>query len=75
MADLKLHHEVYSGRAVEEAANAFAEAAEVEVHQKMPYFEVSLRPKDEETDLSELRGEFANYVLALTIEERRGGMG
>ncbi|RMG11516.1 MAG: hypothetical protein D6729_17895 [Deltaproteobacteria bacterium] len=73
MADLRLHHLVYSGRALEEASQAFAEVAEVEVRQQMPYFEVTLRAREADTDPEALRGEFANYVLALTIEERRGG--
>ncbi|MFW5878770.1 MAG: HxsD-like protein [Myxococcota bacterium] len=71
MRALKLHHDLYSSMAVEEACNAFAGHASIESRQEKPYFELSISATDG-ADEDELVGELANYILALTVEEKRG---
>jgi hypothetical protein len=69
---LRFHHEIYSAQALEATVEVFGEVADIESTQKMPYFEVALTAKDD-ADEDEVAGEFGNYALALTIEEKRGG--
>jgi len=72
MARLKFHREAYSKAALDEASEVFAEHASIETTESAPYLEVELEPK-EGVEAAELEGEFMNYVLALTIEEKRAG--
>lgn len=69
-----MHHELYSLPAIQAAGEAFSGVATVQVQEQMPYFDVTLEPipaDDESSDA--LTGEFANYVLGLTVEEKRAG--
>ncbi len=72
MRHLRFHHQAYSAAALETTAEVFDEVAEIASTQKMPYFEIALTAKDD-ADEDEVAGEFGNYALALTIEEKRGG--
>lgn len=72
MAVLRFHYDVYSKNAIEAAIEAFGEVASSELKDAAPYFEVELSPK-EDADEAELIGEFGNYVLASTIDEKRAG--
>lgn len=71
MRSLKLHHELYSAKALEEASSAFADHAAIDIRQEKPYFELTLTASGD-ADEDELLGELANYCLALTVEEKRG---
>ncbi|MFW6369072.1 MAG: HxsD-like protein [Myxococcota bacterium] len=71
---MKLHHDLYSTMALEEACKAFAGHASIETRQEKPYFELSVTATSG-ADEDELVGELANYILALTVEEKRGTRG
>jgi len=68
---LAFHHLLYSGRAIEESMQVFAEHAQIVREERMPYFELEVTAPD--GDEQAVTGELANYILALTIEERRSG--
>jgi hypothetical protein len=72
MRTLRFHHEIYSAEAIEEALRAFEAHAELSHRQEAPYFEVTLTAKSA-ADEAALAGELSNYVLALTVEEKRAG--
>ena len=72
MTELRFHHEVYSVKALDEASRVFADVAEVEQDQHMPYFDVRLTATSDAPE-ELLAREFANYALGLTVEERRSG--
>ena len=72
MATLRFHHTLYSKVALEEAIQVFGEFGELKLEQDMPYYQVELSAAEAD-DEAELVGEFQNYALALTIEEKRAG--
>ena len=72
MRRLRLHQELYSAPAVEEASAVFASHAKVCLREEKPYFDLEITAANAETDEDVLAGELANYVLALTVEEKRG---
>jgi len=67
---LRFHQLVYTRAAIAASAAAFEGHAQVSVTEQDPYHEVELEVADPEAT-DELLGEFANYVLALTVEEKR----
>jgi hypothetical protein len=69
---LRFHHELYSTRAIERSREVFAEHASIELSQELPYYRVELSTQQGDAE-QEVAAEFANYVLALTAEERRSG--
>ena len=70
MTQLRFHHDVYSTVALDEAIEVFKDHGELTRSEKLPYYEVEVSAP-EGTDEAELAGEFGNYVLALTVEEKR----
>jgi hypothetical protein len=69
---IRFHHELYSTRAIERSRSVFAEHASIELVQELPYYRVDLTAQQVDAE-EEVAAEFANYVLALTAEERRSG--
>jgi len=69
---IRFHHELYSTRAIDRSRGVFAEHASIEVIQELPYYRVELTAQQVDAE-EEVAAEFANYVLALTAEERRSG--
>jgi hypothetical protein len=67
---LAFHHLLYSARAIDESLQVFSEHAQIVREERMPYFELEITAPDDERSIA---SELANYVLALTIEERRSG--
>ncbi len=72
MRTLRFHHDLYSARAIEEACESFENHAKITVRQELPYFELELTALGS-ADEAVLAGEFGNFALALTAEEKRGG--
>jgi len=72
MISLQFHTEVYSAKAIEEASAAFEEVATVQTSEQKPYFKVEITSAEADSDEQELADELANYILGLTIEEKRG---
>ena len=72
MRTLRFHQNLYSAVALDRSIEAFAEVANFERHERSPYYEVEITAADD-ADESEIVSELGNYVLALTIEERRAG--
>ena len=72
MQSVRLHCELYSAEAIERSMTVFAGVATLELRQDMPYFEVVLNSQDPDAEPG-IAGEFANYALALTVEEKRAG--
>ena len=72
MRTIRFHHELYSTRAIERSMTVFAQHASIELIQELPYYRVEVTSRRADTE-EELAAEFANYVLALTAEERRSG--
>lgn len=70
MAELRFHYHLYSRPAIEGTIAAFAEHGQISLRDDPPYFVVELQvPAGADQD--QLSGEFANYTLGLTVEERR----
>ena len=72
MQKLRLHCELYSAEAIAQSMAVFADVAELELRQDMPYFEVELESQDPDAEQGIL-GELGNYALAMTVEEKRAG--
>ncbi len=71
MRRLRLHQELYSAPAIEEASAVFSRHATIERSEEKPYFELEIAVSSAEVDEEVLAGELANYALALTVEEKR----
>ena len=72
LRNLRLHFELYSRQAVTATCEVFAVCADIKSTENAPYFHLALTAKDG-ADIDEITNEFGNYVLGLTIEERRSG--
>ena len=70
MRELLLHHELYSLPALQKTVEVFAGVGRVELHHELPHYRVEIVGEAGERE-AELAGEFGNYALALTVEERR----
>ena len=66
---LALHRSIYPARAVNEAVEAFAGLATVQVTQRGDYHRVRLTPLDD-TPPDRLANEFANYALSRAARNR-----
>ncbi|MDF1564255.1 MAG: HxsD-like protein [Deltaproteobacteria bacterium] len=73
MSVLQLHQGLYSRAATDEAIKLFGEAARIVLSEVEPYYRLEIDAIDEEDDVEAITAEFANYVLALTVEEKRAG--
>ena len=62
---------LYSEAGVEDAVEAFAELAKIEVTKDDAGWTLVLTDVDEDFEPEELASELANYVLASTIDRRR----
>ena len=72
MRTIRFHHELYSTRAIERSRSVFVEHASIELIQELPYYRAEITAQQVDAE-EEVAAEFANYVLALTAEERRSG--
>ena len=72
MISIRLHHEIYSAEAIDHAAEAFSGVARGVRIDEMPYYSLSIDVL-EGADEREVTQELGNYILGLTIDERRGG--
>ena len=72
MHSVRLHHQLYSAEAIERTIAVFNDVGTFELRHDMPYYEVSLTGEEADQE-GTLAGEFANYALAETIEEKRAG--
>ena len=68
-ATLQLHRKLYRASALNTAMEAFAELATISVQRDDRYFQVSFTEMDPDVE-EVLVQEFANYVLAETVESR-----
>ena len=66
---LQLHRKLYKAAALDIATEAFAELATISVARDDRYFLVSFTQVDPDVE-EVLAQEFANYVLAETVESR-----
>lgn len=66
---LRFRKKIYPKMAVQAAAEAFADVAEIRVSVQGDYAVVELRPQVAE-DAAELAGEFRNFVLGTAIALR-----
>ena len=71
MTELRFHREVYVGEAVDEAVKTWARFADFELSETDDHWVVKVTPKHESAS-RQIVGEFANYVLGLTVD--RGGV-
>ncbi len=71
MLTLRFHRELYSEEAIRNSMEAYAGHARIEIRSEEPYALVDLEPLGEDLAPALLGQEFANHVLARTIEERR----
>jgi len=69
---LAFHYDLYSSKALGETCVVFDDYTDIERSERAPYFLVKLSSKGD-GDFSEIVRSFSNYVLGLTIEERRSG--
>ena len=69
---MRFHYELYSSKAIETACEIFHECGTFSREEDAPYYMISVVPSADE-DPDEIVREFTNYVLGLTIEERRAG--
>lgn len=73
MTELRFHRSVYVGEAVDEATKTFANFADFELSEGDDHWVVAVTPKPEyEGAARRIIGEFANFVLGLTVD--RGGV-
>ena len=72
MKILRFHEELYSAEALDRAVAVFEGHASVERKQEKPYAIAVLSARASESE-DRLAGEFANWVLALTAEQRLAG--
>ena len=72
MTTLKLHKELYAGKAVTRAVSAFSDYGKfvVVANQGAEHIEISITAESE-IDERDLAGEFANHVLLDSIETKR----
>jgi hypothetical protein len=70
MPTMRFHRDLYAVAAVDEAIRVFGGHGAFSRKAESSYEEVVLEAT-EPTDERQLVGEFANYVLALTIEKNR----
>ncbi len=70
---LQLHQALYSREATDKAIVLFSEAARIVLEETAPYYRLEITAQDTEDDEEAITAEFANYVLALTVEEKRAG--
>lgn len=73
MSVLQLHQALYSREATDQAIVLFSEAARIVLEETAPYYRLEITAQDADDDVEEITSEFANYVLALTVEEKRAG--
>jgi hypothetical protein len=71
MTELRFHREIYSGEAVDEAVKTWSNFAEFALSETEQHWVVSVTSKHEAA-AGRIVGEFANYVLGLTVD--RGGV-
>jgi len=70
MRTLRFHNEIYFSEALDRTEEVFREHAGIEREYREPYSIVVLRAVETGSE-EELAGEFANYALALTAEQRK----
>jgi hypothetical protein len=72
MIELRFHHEIYDGFAVDEAAKVYGAYASMDLVREAEGYVVRLRASAEATaagiDERVLAAELANYALGLTVE-------
>lgn len=68
--ELRLHRQIYSGEAVDEAVKAFARFARFDLEQTEDHWVVRAHPHDPAL-APRLLGELGNHALGLTVQ--RGG--
>ena len=71
MTELRFPREVYAGEAIDEAIKTWSRFAEFECSESDEHWIVKLTAKHEGA-ARQIVGEFANYVLGLTVD--RGGV-
>ncbi len=71
MRTLRFHRALYSEAAIQASMDAFSGHAKLALRSGEPYAHVDLEATVD-IDQEELSNSFANYVLARTIEEKRG---
>ncbi len=67
---IRFHKGLYPKKAVDEAVEAFQEAATMKVSRQGEHWALSIEPGDPDVSEDELIGEFQNYVLGLAIAKR-----
>ncbi len=71
MRTLRLHGELYSEAAIQQALLAYQDFAHLELRSEEPYVLVDIEATAD-VPAERLEDELANYALALTIEQKRG---
>ena len=69
MIELRFHHELYDGFAVDEAAKLYGPYGTLELVREPEGFVVRVTASAEGIDERTLAAELANYALGLTIEK------
>jgi uncharacterized protein RhaS with RHS repeats len=70
--ELRFHHELYDGFAVDEAAKVYGPYGTMELEREPSGFVVRLTATAEGVPERTLAAELANYALGLTVEKRQG---
>lgn len=70
MSELRFHRTLYAGEAIDEAVKVWSRFADFELSEGDEHWIVAVTPKHAGAS-RQIVGEFANYVLGLTVD--RGG--